>query len=180
MPLFPEFEKIIKEWFARHDQEIIPDFIPKASLYHDLILEWSGRLNIVSRNDLEILLERHILDSLVPLKEIPLKGVLCDIGSGAGFPAIPIALVRPGLDIVMIESRRKKTIFLNEVISKLELPGVSIWAGRFEDFSPMFEIDLITIRAVAATEKIRKHCGTILKESGKIIYYNKFDSYHLI
>jgi 16S rRNA (guanine527-N7)-methyltransferase len=180
MPPSQEFKKTVKEWFARGDQKLSPDFIPGAALYHDLIRDWSKRFNIVSRNDLDILLERHILDSLVPIKEIPPKGLICDIGSGAGFPVIPIALVRPELDIIMIESRRKKVIFLNEAVSKLELPRVTIWEGRFEDFSPAKKVDIITIRAVAVTDKTRKHSREILKESGKIIYYNKFNSYQLL
>jgi 16S rRNA (guanine527-N7)-methyltransferase len=180
MPSSQEFENIIREWFAGHELELNPYFIPKAILYHDLVQEWSKRLNIVSRNDLDILLERHILDSLVPLGEIPPEGYLCDIGSGAGFPAIPISLARPELDIIMIESRRKKVLFLKEVLSKLELPRVTFWEGRFEDFSPAKKIDIITIRAVAVTDKIREHSREILNESGKIIYYNKFDSFQLL
>jgi len=151
-----------------------------AGLFQDLIRAWSERMNIVSRNDLDILLERHILDSLVPLGEIPSEGTLVDIGSGAGFPAIPIALVRPSLDIVMIESRGKKVLFLNEVISRMKLQHVSLWEGRFEDYAPIGKAEIITVRAVAITEKIKKKSREILSESGKIIYYNKFDSYQLI
>ena len=173
-------EEIIKRWFAGRGLELPPDFTPMTGLYQDLILAWSERMNIVSRKDLDILLERHILDSLVPLGEIPSEGILVDIGSGAGFPAIPIALVRPSLDIIMIESRGKKVLFLNEVISRMELKHVSIWEGRFEDYSPTGRAEIITIRAVAITEKIKKKSREILKKSGKIIYYNKFDSYQLI
>ena len=180
MPLPAKCEEIIKKWFSDRGLEAKADFIQKAGLYHDLLLEWSPRINLVSKNDLNNLLERHILDSLTPLKEILIKGDLVDIGSGAGFPAIPIALVRQELDIVMIESRRKKVLFLNEVISKLELPGISVWNGRFEDFSPVRSFDIATIRAVAITEKIRKHLGKTIKGSGKIIYYNKFNEYKLL
>ena len=180
MPLIPGFDKTIKDWFSVRDWELPSGFIPGAAVYHDMIRERSGKMNIVSRNDLGILLERHILDSLVPLEKIPARGLLCDIGSGAGFPAIPIALARPELDIVMIESRRKKVSFLDAVIAKLELSRVSVREGRFEDFSPESEADIITIRAVALTEKIRKHSRKILKESGKLIYYNKFGSCRLI
>jgi len=180
MPLPAGSEEIIKKWFDVHGVELDKDFIRKVGLFHDLFLEWSRKINLVSKNDLSNLLERHILDSLIPIKEIPLRGNLVDIGSGGGFPAIPIALVRPELDIVMIESRRKKVLFLNEVLSKLELRRVSIWNGRFEDFSPAYRFDIITVRAVSVTKKIRKHLAEIIKESGKIIYYNKFGQYELL
>jgi 16S rRNA (guanine527-N7)-methyltransferase len=154
--------------------------IRKTGLYYDLILEWSEKINLVSRNDLEDLVRRHILDSLTPINEIPLRGRLVDVGSGAGFPAVPIALVRPELEIVMIESIRKKVKFLDEVISRLELPNVSIWHGRLEEFETTEKYDIATIRAVAVTEKIKKHLRRIIGENGKIIYYNKFNEYRLL
>ena len=91
-----------------------------------------------------------------------------------------LPLIRPGLNIVMVESRRKKVLFLDEAISKLGLSGISIWNGRFEEFSPSYIYDIATIRAVAITEKIEKHLRKIVKESGKIIYYNKFGEYRLL
>jgi len=180
MPLPAGAEEIINRWFGNRDLETDIGFIQKAGLYHDLILEWSRNINLVSKNDLGDLLRRHILDSLIPLKEIPTYGYLVDIGSGAGFPAIPIALARPNLDIVMIESRRKKVKFLNEVISRLELQRVSVWNGRFEEYLPVSACDVVTVRAVAITGKIRKHLRKIVRESGNIIYYNKFGEYRLL
>ncbi len=180
MPLPDGSEQIIIKWLADHGQEIDSGFRQKAELYHDLLLEWSRGINLVSKSDLGNLLERHILDSLVPIEEIPLTGCLVDIGSGAGFPAIPIAIVRPRLDIVLIESRQKKAIFLNEAISRLELTKASIWNGRLEEFSPAEKCDIVTIRAVAISEKIENHLRRIVKESGKIISYNRFNEYRLI
>jgi 16S rRNA (guanine527-N7)-methyltransferase len=180
MPLPAGSEEIIERWLSDRGLRVSTGFIQKTNLYHDLILEWSRGINLVSTNDLGNLLERHILDSLIPIKEIPENGDLVDIGSGAGFPAIPIALARPNLDIVMIESRRKKVLFLNEAVSRLELPRVSIWHGRLEEYSPVISYDIVTIRAVAITEKIRKYLGKMVKELGKIIYYNKFGEYRLL
>ncbi|UCC79101.1 MAG: 16S rRNA (guanine(527)-N(7))-methyltransferase RsmG [Candidatus Zixiibacteriota bacterium] len=180
MPLPDGSESIIKKWLVDHHLETDSVFIQKVELYHDLLLEWSLRINLVSKKDLGDLLERHILDSLVPIREIPMTGDLVDMGSGAGFPAIPIALVRPKLDIVMIESRRKKAIFLDEAISRLDLTKLSIWNGRLEEFSPTKKCDIVTIRGVAISEKIENRLRRIVKQSGKIIYYNRFGEYRLI
>jgi 16S rRNA (guanine527-N7)-methyltransferase len=180
MRLSDKTEEIIKKWFGDRNLQFDAEFINKAILYHDLILEWSDKINLVSRSDLDNLLERHILDSLTPIKEIPQKGYLVDIGSGAGFPAIPLALIRPELKIVMIESRKKKAVFLEEVISRLDIQKASIWNGRLEEFSPVKLFDIATIRAVAITEKIKNHLGKITKKTGKVIYYNKFNEYQLI
>lgn len=172
--------EIIRSWFDSRGLDPIPDFVQKARIYHDLIREWSKRVNLVSKNDLGILLERHILDSLVPIKEIPDHGSMVDIGSGAGFPAVPTALLKPRLNIIMIESIGKKAIFLNEVISRLELDRVSIWNGRFEDFHPADKYDIATIRAVKLDDKIRQGLAKIMRNPSKIIYYNKFGEYKLI
>lgn len=180
MPLTRDSENTITEFFASHNLEINDNLIRKIGLYHDLILEWSSRINLVSKNDLGGLLQRHILDSLTPIKEIPRKGSLVDIGSGAGFPAIPIALVRPGLDMILLESIKKKAIFLNEAINALELTRVSIWNGRLEAFFPTTLCDIVTVRAVRITKKIEKHLRRIVVNTGKVIYYNKFNEYELL
>jgi 16S rRNA (guanine527-N7)-methyltransferase len=174
------FKKTIKNWFADRSLEIDDALIDRVGIYHDLIIDWSRRMNLVSRNDFDNIIERHFLDSLTPIKEIRRTGHLVDVGSGAGFPAIPIALMRPELGIVMIESIRKKVVFLNEAISRLSLERVSVWHGRLEDFSPIKKYDIATIRAVAITEKLRKHLERVIKDTGKIIYYNKFNEYRLI
>jgi 16S rRNA (guanine527-N7)-methyltransferase len=173
-------KKIIKNWFADRSLEINGVLIDKVGIYHNLIIDWSKRMNLVSKNDLDNIIERHFLDSLTPIKEIPRAGNLVDVGSGAGFPAIPIALMRPELDIVMIESIRKKVVFLNEAITRLSLERVSVWHGRLEGFSPIEKYDIATIRAVAVTEKLRKRLERIIKDTSKIIYYNKFNEFRLI
>jgi 16S rRNA (guanine527-N7)-methyltransferase len=180
MALSANFEDRIRSWFDARRLDLPDDFIPRAGIFHELIQEWSKRINIVSKNDLGMLLERHILDSLVPINEIPESGNMVDIGSGAGFPAVPITLLRPRMNIIMIESVGKKAVFLNEAISRLELARVSIWHGRFEDFLPVVKFEIATIRAVKLTDKIKAGLKRIMRDSGKIIYYNKFGQFELI
>ncbi len=180
MPLSHGSEKTIKDWFDLHCLELPDDFIERTELYNDLIVSWSEKINIVSRNDLGILLERHILDSLTPVSEIPDSGSLLDIGSGAGFPAIPIAFIRPGLNITALESRQKKTLFLKEAVNRLKLANVTIHTGRLEDYQFGFPVDIATVRAVAITEKILRSLKTVVKPDGKIIYYEKPGRYRLV
>lgn len=180
MPSTDSFNTIISGWFEEREINIPDNFPIKIKLYHDLIMDCSNRMNIISRNDRDIMLERHILDSLVPIKEIPGEGELVDVGSGAGFPAIPIALLRPELKIVMVESIRKKVIFLSGVIAGLKLENIAVWHGRIEDFRPKLNYNIATIRAVAPTNKLIGHLKKILCGSGKIIYYNKFNDFMLL
>ncbi len=172
-------DKIIK-WFKARELCLPDDFIEKAEAYHDLILSWSQRMNMVSKKDLGTLLERHILDSIVPAPVIPESGYLIDIGSGAGFPAIPLALIRPRLNITMIEARHKKVLFLKEVCSKLNLVNVTIVEVRLEDFAPDHMFDIATVRALPRWKQRLPQIKNLLKQSGKLIYYERPGKYRVI
>lgn len=180
MPFPPGSYDTIKKWFETVDYRLPDDFIEKAETYHDLVLSWSRRMNIVSKKDLDILLERHILDSIVPAAEIPESGQLVDIGSGAGFPAIPLALIRPMLNITMLEPRHKKVLFLKEVCSTLKLGNVSIVESRLEDFAPDCYFDIATIRALPRWKQSLPRIKSLLKQQGKLIYYEKTGKYRVI
>lgn len=180
MPFPPGSHEIIKIWFRTGNYCLPDDFIEKAETYNDFIFSWSRRMNIVSKKDLGILLERHILDSIVPAAEIPESGHLVDIGSGAGFPAIPLALIRPALNITMMEARHKKVLFLKEVCSKLKLGNVSIVESRLEDFAPDPLFDIATIRALPRWKQLLPRIKNLLKQQGKIIYYKKPGKYRVI
>jgi 16S rRNA (guanine527-N7)-methyltransferase len=173
------YDKIIK-WFEARGLPLPDDFIERAEIHHDLIISWSKRMNIVSKRDLGSLLERHILDSIVPIHEIPDRGYLLDIGSGAGFPAIPLALIRPQLDITTIEARHKKVLFLKEVCSRLNLENVAVVEVRLEDFAADHHFDIATIRALPAWKRLLPQVRRLLGRSGKLIYYEKPGKYRII
>jgi 16S rRNA (guanine527-N7)-methyltransferase len=172
-PLSTDSFHLINNWFRKRDLILPGDFISKVEIYQDLILSWSKRMNLVSKGDLNNLVERHILDSLVPLSEIPECGSLADIGSGAGFPAIPLALVRAELRITMVEARHKKILFLKEACSKLGLHSVNLVETRLEEFHPENPFDLVTMRALPGWESLLGEIKGILKPSGKLIYYER-------
>lgn len=180
MPLPTGSSRIIEEWFKKNNLELPSRFIDMAELYHDLILAWSVRMNIVSKRDLDKLVERHILDSIVPAPLIPMHGNLLDVGSGGGFPAVPIALIRPHLKITMLESQRKKTLFLREVKRRLGLVNVQILNIRLEDFRPTGTFDIVTMRAISRWESFIERLKEMLSPGGKIIYYEKRGRYRLI
>ncbi len=163
----------LENWFRERNLDLPDGFIHRIQIYHDLILSWSERMNLVSRGDLNNLVDRHILDSLVPLSEIPEHGTLADIGSGAGFPAIPLAMVRNELRITIVEARHKKILFLKEACRKLELRSIDLVETRLEKFHPETPFDLVTIRALPGWESLMPDIGRILKPSGKLIYYER-------
>lgn len=100
----------------------------------DLVRQWSSRVNLVSRRELDRLVEKHVAPSLAPLLELPLStpGEVCivDIGSGGGFPGVVIAICRPAWPVHLVEPTRKKALFLERATR--DLPRVRVWRARAE------------------------------------------------
>lgn len=93
---------------------------------------YQAPLALISRGDRERLISRHILPSLVALPLLPSKGRVLDMGSGGGFPAVPLAIVLPDTEFVLVDSTRKKTAFLSDFAAKFELKNVRVVWDRFE------------------------------------------------
>ena len=102
--------------------------------YHNLLRSWNCRINLISRSDEEKIIERHFLESLAVILhcKIQYKAAIVDIGSGGGFPGIPVAIMRPDVNFTLVESKRLKTLFLKDVVSDLKLKNVSVVNERCE------------------------------------------------
>ncbi|MGH2543068.1 MAG: 16S rRNA (guanine(527)-N(7))-methyltransferase RsmG [Ardenticatenaceae bacterium] len=124
---------------------------------HELV-DWNRGVNLTTITDWDEVQTRHFADSLSVALAIPPEKLaecrLADIGSGAGFPGLPLKIALPGLQVTLVESTAKKTAFLRHVVDVLELTGVDIRAGRAETLSHEPEMreafDVVTARAVAA------------------------------
>lgn len=180
MPLTAQEQLMIEVWSAQHNIPVDNDALEKIEVYCDLIRSWSKRMNLISQGDLGHIIERHFLDSLVPIDSIPQAGRLLDVGSGAGFPAIPLALLRLGADFTLVESNHKKTLFLRAVIERSDLHNVRLVEMRIEDMEPIPEYDIITIRALPHWEKLKNKIMAFLNSNGKIIHYEKRGIYRQI
>ncbi len=120
--------------------------------YVELLHEWNAFASLMSRNDLEENLGAHVADSLSLLPVIrrccPDPGLLLDIGSGGGFPALPLKMAAPEYDMVLVERTMKKAGFLRKAIGAMGLQGITVFTGTFPDCARSVEPDLITARAV--------------------------------
>ena len=118
----------------------------KFSVYLALLLRWNTRINLTAVRDPQEVLTRHFLESIAAARALP-PGLrtLLDLGSGAGFPGIPIALCRPEISVTLAESQNKKAAFLQEAVRTLSLTA-RVFAGRAETLSEAF--DCVTLRAV--------------------------------
>lgn len=138
--------------------------------YREILLLWNTRMNLISLQSELDLPVRHFIDSLTLLSCVPPgTGTVLDIGSGAGFPAIPIKIVRTDLHLTLLEASRKKSSFLKEVIRKLGLKGIAVLNCRLEellkkDHKPSF--DLIVSRATLKLPDLVTQGLPLLKQGG--------------
>jgi 16S rRNA (guanine527-N7)-methyltransferase len=131
-----------------------PDQIDRFARFADLLIEWNRRFNLTAIVDPRDIVIKHFLDSLSAARSIPPGPIkLIDVGAGAGFPGLPIKLVRPDVSLTLLEATRKKCDFLQAVINDLQLTDVVVVNGRAEEAGRMSEhreqYDVAIARAVA-------------------------------
>ncbi len=151
--------------------EIHPEALTAFRRYIDLILGWNRRISLISTTDESRIVEKHILPSLAIYPHIPDEPInWLDVGSGAGFPAIPLKIIRRDPELLMVESRRKKAIFLMKVIRELNLRGSEVVWSRLEELPADRKYDLITARAVENPHLVLREASRRLQPSGLIFY----------
>jgi len=169
-------EQILIEGCRNLGYPLPPESVSKFRTYLDLLLSWNRRVNLFSKRDESRLVSQHILPSLAPLIVLP-QGPLrvVDIGSGAGFPGIPLKIVRPELVLALVESKRKRALFLRKVVEELALKEVQvIWARAEEvatDTAHRDIYDWALARAVADLPTLLGYAFPLLREEGGLIAY---------
>jgi 16S rRNA (guanine527-N7)-methyltransferase len=132
--------------------------------YLELLVRWNERMNLTSVRNRGDILRRHFVECIGCAQALPQGiGELLDVGSGAGFPGVPIAICRPEITVTLAESQAKKAAFLNEVLRTLELKA-EVFAGRAESLSRSF--DCVTLRAVDRMNFAVKAAAGLLKLNG--------------
>jgi 16S rRNA (guanine527-N7)-methyltransferase len=122
----------------------------QLAVYLDLLLRWNARTNLTAIRQPEEIVRRHFGESLFAAEHLgePLPDTLLDLGSGAGFPGLPIALAHPEIAVILAESQNKKSTFLREAVRTLGLKNVEVWAGRAESFPAGRSFHTVAMRAV--------------------------------
>ena len=120
--------------------------------YIELIAKWNSTHNLTSVRNPESMITRHMLDSLVILPHVSGPGIV-DVGSGAGFPGIPVALARPEWQVTLVESNQKKAAFLLQAVLELGLPNISVKQGRVEKIKLENKVDTVVSRAFSSLER---------------------------
>lgn len=153
-------------------------------LYYKVLVEWNEVMNLTTITEYEDVLLKHFVDSLAIQKALEGNNInldlndylkVIDIGTGAGFPGIPLKIVFNKLEVTLLDSLNKRIKFLNEVVEKLSLKGVKAIHGRAEDYAGMKEYrgryDLCVSRAVANLSTLSEYCLPYVKQGGYFISY---------
>ena len=142
--------------------------IAQFDLYADLLIEWNQRFNLTAITDKEGIYVKHFLDSLLLKRDFRDGDTLCDIGSGAGFPGIPLKIVYPQLHVYLMEPTGKKCTFLAEVIRQLGLKNIDILNCRREEYKGTL-FDYTTARGVSRLNILSELCLPLTSVQGHFL-----------
>jgi 16S rRNA (guanine527-N7)-methyltransferase len=138
------------------------------------LMEWNRKINLTAITDPREVAIKHYVDAIAPLDHIPDRGHLLDIGTGGGFPGIPLKIMRPGQTMTLIDSVRKKVNFVRHVIRQMPLEGIEALHTRAEALvdGPMGgRFDIIVCRAVSDHRTVLTQARPLLAPGGRMIFY---------
>lgn len=174
-------EEFLNEKFCNLDIQLSDIQISQFIEYYEILISWNKVMNLTGITEYEEVVEKHFIDSLTIVNKMKLSDVnsVIDIGTGAGFPGIPLKIVYPHLKVTLLDSLNKRIKFLNEVIEKLELQCIETIHGRAEDFAKQNtyreQYDLCVSRAVANLSTLSEYCLPYVKVGGCFIPYKSGD-----
>lgn len=165
------FNQVKKDGWTLSDQQM-----DQFHNYLLLLQEWNEKVNLTAITEEEEVYLKHFYDSLTPAKYVDMASKaysLCDVGSGAGFPSIPLKILFPNLQVTIVDSLRKRIDFLEKVVDQLGLEGFHLYHSRAEDFGQdkqfRGQFDYVTARAVARMSVLAEYCMPLNKKDGVFV-----------
>lgn len=149
--------------------------------YYEMLIEKNKVMNLTAITEFNDVIEKHFIDSIYIIKSIDMSKVknIIDIGTGAGFPGIPLKIMYPDINITLIDSLNKRVIFLNDVIDRLKLNNIQAFHGRAEEYGRNKDYrekyDLCVSRAVARLSSLSEYCIPFVSVNGYFVSYKSGD-----
>ncbi len=166
-------EDFKKDFCLYFEEEIDDNKIQKFYDYMNLLVEWNKKINLTAITEEKDIILKHFVDSLTVLKYIKENKSIVDVGTGAGFPGIPLAIMNDSLKITLVDSLNKRINFLNEVCNKINLKNIKAIHARAEEFGQdnnyRESYDVAISRAVANLTVLAEYLLPLVKVGGKII-----------
>ncbi len=174
-----DFKTEIKNVFLKNKIQLNEQQIILFEKYFNLLILWNDKINLTTITKQNEVIIKHFLDSCLTINLIKDNSKIIDIGAGAGFPSIPLKILNPTLEVVLIDSVNKKVNFINEVIKTLDLSNIKVFHYRAEDLAYKNEyrenFDYVVSRAVAALNVLCEYSIPFLKVGGKLLAYKSID-----
>lgn len=171
-------KKILEDCLIEDTENIINRFI----IYQEMVLEWNKKINLTSIIEEDDFVIKHFIDSIMccHFKDIKEAKLVADVGTGAGFPGIPLAIIYPDKEFHLIDSLNKRLKFLQEVVNELKLKNVILIHGRAEDIGKdekyRERYDLVLSRAVARLNVLSEYCLPLVKIKGTFASFKSQDA----
>jgi 16S rRNA (guanine527-N7)-methyltransferase len=162
----------LKDTASKYELGLQEKQLDQFAAYLQLLQEWNKKINLTAIDDEAGIIIKHFIDSLLFLKKIGIKdGVtVLDLGTGAGFPGVPLKIWQPDVKIVLVDSLQKRINFLRNVVETLDLAEVELIHGRAEDLAQKYnyreKFDLCISRAVANLAVLTEYCLPFVKKGG--------------
>lgn len=165
--------KEINKLFKKYGFELNDLQVSQFQKYYDMLIETNKVLNLTAITEEKEVMIKHFLDSVLPANEIENSLKIVDVGTGAGFPAIPLKILRSDLQVYMVDSLNKRVNFLNQVIDGLKLDKIQAFHSRAEDFAKnnREKFDVAVARAVASLDTLVEYLLPLIKVGGCALIY---------
>ena len=149
--------------------EVFGSAFPKAIKFAHLLATEGVTRGLIGPRETSRLWDRHLLNCAVVAELLPDRGELVDIGSGAGLPGIVLAMLRPGMRVILLEPLLRRSVFLEECLSQLDLPNATVVRARAEEMAGAIKADVATARAVAPLDRLAGWAAGLLRPGGQIL-----------